>query len=304
VRGSFYYGNFLKHFSMLIRISKVEHKHGEDIMKKLIGIGTAAVLAISLTACGTTTGGKDLEGIMNSAIDASENLESFHVEMEMDQDIIPAGAESEKVSQASTIEMDYVTEPLGMYQTTEMTMMGMPIESETYFTEEGLYTKDSMSNQWQAAPKGLSDSIVEMSKNQADASEQLKQLKEYAKDVKFEEKEDHYIISFTASGDEYQRLVEDTIESTMPEGLMPKELLEGIKVNELSYTYEIDKKTYHPLNFSVNMDFDMEIEGQKIQSVQKMKGSYSKINDIDNITIPAEVIENAVEIDEAALKNE
>ncbi|MEG9295406.1 DUF6612 family protein [Mangrovibacillus sp. Mu-81] len=273
-------------------------------MKKLLGIGTAALLVFTLTACGTATGGKDLEGIMNSAIEASENLDSFHVKMEMEQDIIPSGEEGEKVTQTSTIEMDYVTEPLGMYQTTEMTMMGMPIESETYFTEDGLYTKDSMSNQWQAAPKELSDSIVEMSKNQADASEQLKQLKEYAKDVKFEEKEDHYLISFKASGDEYQSLVEDTIDSTLPEGLMPKELLEGLKVNALSYTYEIDKKTYHPLNFSVDMDFDMEIEGEKVQSVQKMNGSYSKINEIDDITIPAEVKESAVEIDESALMTE
>jgi hypothetical protein len=273
-------------------------------MKKLLGIGSALLLTIGLTACGTTTSGKDVEDIINSSISASEKLESFHVKMEMEQDIIPAAEDAGEVTQSSVIEMDYVTEPLGMYQTTEMTMMGMPIEAETYFTEEGLYTKDSMSNQWQSAPKELSDSIVEMSKKQADATEQLKQLKEYIKDVKVEEKEDHYLISFSASGEEYQSLVEETVESTMPEGIMPKELLEGLKVNKLSYTYEIDKKTYHPINFTVDMDFNMEIEGEKVQSVQKMKGSYSKINEIDEINIPADVKESAVEIDESALQGE
>jgi hypothetical protein len=273
-------------------------------MKKLLGLGSAIFLAVGLTACGTTTSGKDVEDIINSSIAASEDLESFHVKMEMEQDIIPAAEDAEKVTQESTIEMDYVTEPLGLYQTTEMTMMGMPIEAETYFTEEGLYTKDSMSDQWQAAPKELSDSIVEMSKNQADATEQLKQLKEYIKDVKFEEKGDHYLISFSASGEEYQSLVEETVESTMPDAMLPKELLEGLKVNKLSYSYEIDKETYHPLNFTVDMNIDMEIEGEKVQSVQKMKGSYTKINEIDDITIPAEVKENAVEMDGAALQGE
>lgn len=273
-------------------------------MKKLLGLGSAIFLAAGLTACGTTTSGKDVEDIINSSIAASEDLESFHVKMEMEQDIIPAAEDAEKVTQESTIEMDYVTEPLGLYQTTEMTMMGMPIEAETYFTEEGMYTKDSMSNQWQAAPKEMSDSIVQMSKDQADATEQLKQMKEYIKDVKVDEKDDRYVISFSASGEEYQNLVEEQVEATMPEGLMPKEMLEGLKVNKLDYTYEIDKKTYHPLNFTVNMDFDMEIEGEKVQSVQKMTGSYSKFNEIEDITIPAEVKENAVEMDEAALQGE
>jgi hypothetical protein len=270
-------------------------------MKKLLGIGSALLLTIGLTACGTATNGKDLEGIINSSISASEKLESFHVTMDMEQEIIPAAEGAGKVTQTSKIEMDYVTKPLGMYQTTEMTMMGMPIESETYFTEEGLYTKDSMSNQWQTAPKELSDSIIEMSKKQADTTEQLEQLKQYVEDVKMEEKDGVYIISFTASGEEYQSLVEETIDSTMPEGILPEELLAGLKVNELSYTYEIDKKTYHPLNFTVDMDFDMEIEGEKVQTVQKMKGSYSKINEIDDITLPAEVKNGAVEMDDSAM---
>ncbi|MCA1055707.1 hypothetical protein LCM10_11985 [Rossellomorea aquimaris] len=74
--------------------------------------------------------------------------------------------------------------------------------------------------------------------------------------------------------------------------------------DQLNYTYEIDKKTYHPLTFTIEMDFTMEIERKKVQTHQKMKGSYSKINEIDKITIPADVKESVVEFDESALQDE
>jgi hypothetical protein len=48
----------------------------------------------------------------------------------------------------------------------------------------------------------------------------------------------------------------------------------------------------------------MEIEGEKVQTVQKMTGSYSNINEIDDITIPAEVKKGAVEMDDSAMPGE
>jgi|GEM_PF-5677559 len=46
----------------------------------------------------------------------------------------------------------------------------------------------------------------------------------------------------------------------------------------------------------MDMDLTMTIEGESMKMKQEMKGIVSKINEIEKIEVPAEVVQNAVEM--------
>jgi len=68
-----------------------------------------------------------------------------------------------------------------------------------------------------------------------------------------------------------------------------------MEVNHLFLEYAIDKDTYHIKNYNMDMDYDMEIEGQKMNTTQKIESEYSNINNVDPIEVPDDVKEEAVD---------
>lgn len=104
-------------------------------------------------------------------------------------------------------------------------------------------------------------------------------------------------MKLNASGEEYQELIGEQMEQML--GQMDMEVqtvLEGMTINEVAYEIFIDKETFLPSVINIDMDLDMEIEGESMNIKSVVDSEYSKYDEIDSITVPAEVIEQAQEI--------
>ena len=75
--------------------------------------------------------------------------------------------------------------------------------------------------------------------------------------------------------------------------------MENMEVKSLEYEIFIDKETFYTNAFNMNMDMTMKVEGEEMHIDQKVKADISKINEIEKIEIPQEILDNAVDINEA-----
>ena len=123
-------------------------------------------------------------------------------------------------------------------------------------------------------------------------------LQEFIDDFKFEQDDKHYILKLNASGEKFGTLVQDELESS---GLLDEmnaeetEVLENMEIHKIEYEIFIDKETFQTTAFNLVMDMDMEVEGEKMSIQQDVQSKINKINEIDEIKVPQEVIDGAVE---------
>lgn len=289
-------------------------------MKKILSMIAAFLILVMLTACNQTaktenepsdgnntqeaeTNEKNkeltLQQVLKKTIEASESLNSFSVKMNMDQQL-NAGQQSDQMNLKSVINMDVTTKPMAFYQKMNMTMEGSEesFDTESYFTEEGMYFYDAAGGKWMKFPKEMSDQLVQLSGEQSNPAVGLKKLQENVEDLKFEQDGEHYMIKLKASGDKFNDFIKKTVQETLPPQLAENEgALENMKINAIEYEFQIDKKTFYPTILNMMMDMEISAEGQTIKMLQNLKGEYSDYNTINKISVPQDVIENAVEIE-------
>lgn len=283
---------------------------------KGIGVG---VLALGLAACGSAAEpktdpdtGKQVEvsnkskmtaqEVYSKAIEVSDEQKSMHAVMDIEQKMtIP----SEDVTMDSKIkmDMDMIVEPMAMYQNMSMDMGELgAADMEMYMTETGFFMNDPESGQWIKMPKDMYDEMMAEMGSETDPTLDMKMFKEFKDDFKFEQTDDEYILTLAASGDKLSGLIKELIGQSLPtEGELSDEeaeVYENMDVKSLNLTIHIDKKTFYTNAFDLDMDLTMVIEGAEMHMVQKMKSVITKINEIDEIVVPQEVIDGAVDLEE------
>lgn len=77
---------------------------------------------------------------------------------------------------------------------------------------------------------------------------------------------------------------------------MMEEMLSMMTVNQLSYVVHVDKETFYQTKVLVNMDMEMDIEGEKVSSIQSVDSTLSNYDEVGEIAVPQDVIDNAQEI--------
>ena len=235
------------------------------------------------------------EEVFEKAKEASENLKSMHAKMNIKQHI---KAPDMGMDMESNIEMDMdiVQEPIQMHQVMKMDMgeEGV-VDIELYMTEEGFFMKDPTSGTWMKLPTELYSELSASMSGDADPSLDLAQLEEYADDFTVEENGSEYILKLKASGDKFNALIQDQL-STM-EGIdeSATEVLENMTIHQLEYEIFIDKDTFNTTAFNMMMDMEMSEEGSTIRIVQDIKAEISQINEMEEIIVPQEVLDAAVE---------
>ncbi|CAM3222552.1 DUF6612 domain-containing protein [Filibacter tadaridae] len=288
-------------------------------MKNWIKGIAAGVLVLGLSACNTTAEpkkdpetGKKVEvqneskmtaqEVYEKVIAASEEQKSMHAKMDIDQAIeVP----SEDFNMTSTIkmDMDMIVDPLAMYQKMSMDMGEQgTMDTEIYMTEEGFFMHDPENDQWLKMPAGMSEDMMAQMGNGADPTLDMKMFKDFVEDFEFEQTDDEYILTLVASGEKFTSLIQKTVADNMPAGMEmgeeETEMMKNMKVEKLNYKIFIDKKTFYTNAFDMDMDMTMTIEGNEMHIVQKMNAVISKINEIDTIKVPQEVLDKTVDIGE------
>ncbi len=287
------------------------------ILKKWLTVMGSGALALTLAGCGeTATPSEDtepseksdltLEELFAKTTAASEEAESFHMDMVTNQTMVMGpGMEMDMKMDMS---MDVTLEPMAFYQTgtsefISEDMEGMPaMETEMYYTPEGMFTYDPMMDAWFKMPAdemGELEAIMSMEQQSGDLSGQLEQLEAFQDDFTFEQTDDEFILTLDAAGEEYEKLISEQMGQMMGDAEMEmgaQELLAGMTINKVYYEIFIDKETLLPNTMNITMDFAMEMEGESMTIQSDIQSEYSGYNSIDAITVPAEILENAEEI--------
>ena len=233
-----------------------------------------------------------IKEVYEKMMDASEDIDSFVMDMEMEQEIIEG--DNEPVPTQSTIHSKVVQEPIGLEQKVNMTIDGQTIETEQYFTEEGFYMYDPGQDMWMKYSEGHEDLMAQL---QADSglnqTQTLSELQSFIEDFTFEQNNEEFILTLDADDEKFNSLVQQELSS----GAVEMNEVKDLEINGIEYEIFVDKKTYLPSQMNIIMNLNMTSEGQKVTLKQDIDTTYSNYNSLDAISVPKEALENAVELE-------
>lgn len=280
-------------------------------MKKWMSILAVGALSLSLAACSQTASPTDntkvtetsnltLQEVYDKSIKASEELKSVKATIDMKQKMSIADQDV-NANFSSLMDMEYVMEPMQIYQKGTTTMHAMTedgeeqvMDMESYITKDSFYMREG--DQWMKLPQELLGEL-QNSTEQSDPAEQLKQIENYLEDFTFKQDNDNYILSLEASGEKFTELVQGLLDEMM-QNIMDSGQEANIEmdIKSIKYLIYIDKETFNSSKVDMVMDMSMVVDGEKIIMYQDVKTKFSNFNEIKEIVIPQEVIDGALEI--------
>ena len=278
---------------------------------------STATLAVGLSACGETAEpasgdqpakgqGSDLtvEEVYAKSVEASEGITGLHADILTDQ-VMAMEAEGMEINMKMDSAMDMTTEPLAFHQTAETAIESEEIENsnpmsmEMYYTDQGMFMYEETMATWLKMPDDSIEDLKGLADQQtADPAQQLEELAEFQDDFTFEQSEEEYILTLDASGEKFQELMDQQLDKTLGQMEIEAQMvLEDMAVHSVNYVIHIDKETFLTNSMDMMMDMDMNVEGETMNIKSDVQADYSQYNEIDAITVPAEVLEQAQEIE-------
>lgn len=238
------------------------------------------------------------DDVLQKSTEVMAELNGYSMEMTANQEITMDGEDPLNI--VTSTKTDMTLNPLAMYQVTVIedadSLLGS-MESETYFSSEGFFVFDAMVGQWFKLPSEFVAELSALSEMQQNPAEQLELLKAFSSEIVLKEESDVYILNIEGSGDQYNEML-SMFGGMMGDemGAMMEEMFSLMTINQLSYEIHIDKETYYQTRMVVLMDMEMDLDGEKMVSVQTLESDLSNFNNVDEITIPQEVLDAAEEI--------
>ena len=279
-------------------------------LKKFYIGALAGVASLALVACSDSAtpveGTKDksdtqLVEVFNKAMERQESLESLSSKVSMEQEITATeDGEELKVTSSTNIDMSMTLDPVAFYVDGEMAYDmndgsgALETPLKMYYTEaDGYYVYDSET--WLKLPSELYEDMLGQAGANIDATEQLKQLKPFLSDFTFEQNDSSYILTLKAKGEKFNDLMQDQLGSSLDLETLEIESVEDIDFENAKWIITIDKKTFDITKFDLDFVLNMEIEGLVTKISTVTTATYSDFNKAAAITIPKDVIENAIE---------
>lgn len=238
-------------------------------MKRIYAILTALLLTLSLAACSqseTTSKEGDkkeepkltAQEVFEKSLQASQDLKSFSLKMEMNQVMSADSEESLEIN--SIAEMEMITEPLALYQKMTMNVPGQGEQTtETYFTNEGMFIYDPSGGVWIKYPADMEELSGTANAQASNPAAQMEMLKDFADEISMAEEGKYYVLKLKASsGEKFDDLIKKTLEQTMQEGAfgngeleqLINEMMSALKLNNMTYEIFVDRDTYYPVKMN------------------------------------------------------
>ncbi|AIY04319.1 hypothetical protein Plano_0354 [Planococcus sp. PAMC 21323] len=282
-------------------------------MKKWLLFISAATLSVGLAACSETakpaSGDESAKGedsdltvqeLYAKSVEASESITSLHADIVTDQtmEMQPDGM---VINMKMDSVMDMVIDPLAFHQTAETSIVSEdidntnPMNMEMYFTDQGMYIYENTMAMWLKMPDEGIEGLKELADQQtADPAQQLEELGEFQNDFTFEQTADDYILTLDASGEKFQELMNQQLDKTLGQmEIEAQRTLEDMTIHSVNYTIYIDKESFLTNKMDMTMDMDLNIDGEIMNIKSDVQAEYSNFNEVEAITIPAEVLEEA-----------
>lgn len=272
-------------------------------MNKWLNLLLLTIVAFALTACGSTdepaeeaSAEKDVEEVEEAVEEEDENeldaLEIYEEALNASQAMESAEAYME-IKQTMTLPDEEPIHTL-IESDIEMTM-------EMYVTEEFMYVYEESIGEWIKADTASLMGDLSEATNQPDPAEQLEFFREFASDFEVEETDDKYILKLNADDEEFRALSEEMVSENIPPEVQAEleeqgeNPYEDMAINAQYFEIYLNKETYDLTQFNLEMDMDMEIEGELTNFNQLIATEYHNINQLDPIEVPEEIEENAID---------
>ncbi|MFJ8237742.1 DUF6612 family protein [Ureibacillus sp. NPDC094379] len=292
-------------------------------MKKLFSIFLVSLLVVVLSACNSTAepvSGNNaekkqseqpevseltLEEVYENAIKRQNELTSVSADMKLDQTMrLGTGEESFEMATKSDMVMDMVINPLAMYMDGTMLMTDpessedVTIDMEMYMNQQGMFTFDSESEKWLKLPVTDFEAMMGQTANQVNAAEQLAGMKSFINEFKFEQTNDAYVLTLNAAGDQFSEYIVEQMQINQMLGTTEEQqLFESMKFDKVNYVITINKETFDITAMDMVLDFTIDMEGESMSISNDTKVAFNNFNGVEAITVPQEVIDQAVEVE-------
>ncbi|OIU71729.1 DUF6612 family protein [Rossellomorea aquimaris] len=262
-------------------------------MKKLFLTSLAiSTLTLGLSACSPKP--ETPEEILDASIKAMKETNSFRIDMNIDQDLTYGPPSGEPDKQTAEIVTDYVKEPEGLHLNTHMNVAGPKVDAEMYFAEGEVYTTSSRWDHWYKGKENGYQPSLDTVRRMVDLDKRLEWLKTHSEEMEVKEEDDQWVLTFSGEGEKFNRFTEFILDLSKP-ALYQSLYLEDIKTNDLNYKIYIDRKSFLPAESEINIDIEMmnELDGNEMAAIQTIKETYTKMDEIEAVTIPSEVKDTA-----------
>ena len=226
------------------------------------------------------------ETVLEKSMEATNALESYSMDMNMNQVISIQGEAPEEIS--TTMKMDVTMNPFAMYQVMQMNDMGIgdSMEMESYYTEDAYYMHEPFTGGWFKIEYDIPHEAFHQS-----PADQMESLKSFASELTLKEEGDVYIITLEGAGDSYNQLLQDASFIEEMDGMFD-DIFSMIHVNKISFEIHVNKTTFLQTKVNMTMDIEMNIEGEVMHTVQEMEMTVYNYNGINEIVVPQEVLDN------------
>ncbi len=269
------------------------------MLKKAVIAGVLSI-GLILSGCGQTgdqtTAGKDklnAEQVLSEVGKASEKLKNYEMTAKMDMEMESNG---QTMKMPSNITSQIQLDPLLVHQKMDTENNGTPVNLEMYVTKDETYVNSQ--NQWIKMKNDGTAELIKATENM-NPSKKIEQMKKFAKDLSLTEDKDNYEIKFSGKGDSVKdfakEMMVENLEAKQAEAL--KQQFDKMKIDEISFGYTVDKKTFYPTKVSLNLNMAIEENGQTAKIKMKMDSTSSKFNELKDLSIPEDVKKNAKEVD-------
>lgn len=269
------------------------------MLKKAVIAGVLSI-GLILSGCGQkgdqTTAGKDklnAEQVLSEVEKASEKLKNYEMTAKMDMEMESNG---QTMKMPSNITAQIQLDPLLVHQKMDTENNGTPVNLEMYVTKDETYVNSQ--NQWVKMKNDGTAELIKATENM-NPSKKIEQMKKFTKDFSLTEDKDNYEIKFSGKGDSVKdfakEMMVENLEAKQAEAL--KQQFDKMKIDEISFEYTVDKKTFYPTKVLLDLNMVIEENGQTAKMKMKIDSTSSKFNELKDLSIPNDVKKNAKEVD-------
>ena len=237
--------------------------------------------------------------IYKKAIAAISEQNSMHITMDVYNNVaVPKRDFSSDTTMKTTL--DLIMEPFALYQVADTTVGDEEMYLEWYGTEDVLYMYEPSADLWIDMPAEDRDELVVDMTERVDQFLFLEMFEKSADDFTVEETDSAYTVKLKASGKEFNHIIEELVVEDMRAEFDEDEDVEigDINVKNIAIEFSIAKDTFFTNGFNLELEVSLKVDGVKMIITQKTKTDVSKLNEIEKIEIPQEVIDNAYTYDE------
>ncbi|WP_100488264.1 DUF6612 family protein [Sporolactobacillus pectinivorans] len=233
--------------------------------------------------------------IIQKAVSQSEKIKNSNSDLTVDF-FIKTGRQS--ISSKVTAKGQVSSNPLFLHQHYMSVLNGkQSIQIEAYLNKNDIYVKSDLlpTAAWismglnQADNSGLS--LIKESFQQMNSGTQIKLLQKFIKNIQIKESANDYSINFTGDQNAIKQFAMEIVRSNMDnqQAQSVSAAVNNMKITKLDYSYVVDKKTFYPKSYNSAIKITGAENGQSIDISVTVSGSFSKINQLNDLSLPATV---------------